>query len=147
MSFPYRCCKCRSRNTSLKPVTNWLPTRGVPLTHREVTQRLREVGGKRCKHCGHTSFYLDAYRMKRKPCRCSSGLIGRTGAIPHRWGSPCCIHRQGHEIAIAARSGASDSDLVSIIESMLRHGEPVPQRWLTLRDEVRRVLPQEEAYA
>lgn len=136
MTYPYRCCNCRARNTSARKVTSWTQPRckAARYSHAEVTKELRRIGGMRCKNCGHTSFYLDKYRLERKPCTCSGGLIGRTGPIPHRPGSPCCALTPGFELARAERDGATDTDLCSIVDSMLRYGEPVPSKWRAYRE-------------
>lgn len=137
MTYPYRCSACRARNTSTRPVANWTQPRckAARYSKSEVARELRRIGGMRCKACGHTSFYLDKYRLERKACACSGGLIGRTGPIPHRPGSPCCERRGGFELARAERDGATEADIAGMVASMRRWGEPVPDRWASYRAE------------
>jgi hypothetical protein len=65
-----RCNRCRTRNTFKKCPVDYRPPRGLKQTQKEVNRILREIGGKRCRSCGHTAFYLDKERTNRKPCHC-----------------------------------------------------------------------------
>lgn len=119
MTYPYRCCSCRARNTSKVKVNNWLPVRGQKLTARELTKRLKEEGGARCWSCGHTSFYLDKYRMQRRPCVCD----GSYHWGPHRPGSPYCIHNPHVHMNRARREGATDEQLDDLSLDLAWSGE------------------------
>lgn len=101
MSYHYRCMKCRGRTVLKKAVEDF---RDEPV----------------CKHCKHeprpggTRYYVDKERVRRSTCTCDGGLIGRTGAIPHRPGSRCCILHPKSMYYRAAREGASAEDLMQI---------------------------------
>lgn len=88
MTYPYRCSRCRTRNLFARPVEKY------------VRQR-------KCRDCGHTSFYVDRERATRRPCRCD----GAYHWGPHRKGSPCCVHRRGFEAFRAVRAGADEIDM------------------------------------
>lgn len=105
-----RCSRCRTRNTFKKCPVNYLPPRGLKQTVKEVNAILRRTGGKRCRDCGHTSFYLDVERTNRKPCHCR----GAYHWGPHRPGSPYCEHNPNGWLNRARRAepAANDEDLV-----------------------------------
>jgi len=105
MTYPYKCCRCRARNTSTRKVNNWLPVRGQKLTDDELTRRLKDEGGMRCRSCGHTSFYLCKYRLMRPVCRCGGYHF------THRPGSPHCEANPRVDINRAKRAGATDDQL------------------------------------
>lgn len=68
------------------------------------------VRPKRCKHCGHTRFYVDRERYARLDCRCS-------GAYPwpaHRPGSPMCEHNPQWQANRALRQGAGDEVVAAL---------------------------------
>ena len=108
MTYPYRCCACRARNTSKRQVNNWLPVRGLKMTESEIKQRVKDEGGMRCWSCGHTSFYLDKYRLMRAVCRCD-GTPYHWGA--HRPGSPHCEKNPNFIMNRARLHGATDEQL------------------------------------
>lgn len=86
MSHHYRCSRCRTRNVWPKAFSEY-------------------KHGRRCKHCGYERFYVDKERVNRKPCKCDGGLLTGRGSIPHRPGSPCCIHHPRFEFNRAIREG------------------------------------------
>lgn len=64
--YKYRCSRCRTRNSFIKPL-------GVYLRPRK------------CRSCGYTTFYVDKERIHRPVCYC-------TGThYPHRPGSSACL--------------------------------------------------------
>lgn len=110
-SYVYRCSRCRKRKTLREPLWRF-----------GVTPK--------CEGCGHDHFYLDKERMRRQPCRCDGGLLGATGPIPHRQGSPACIHNPMHPYHRAARAGADPDTLVDILIDIAWDGDggrPMPE--------------------
>lgn len=104
--FVYRCNKCRTRNTFKRAVSNWTPIRGAArMLRKEVDRLLRQIGGKRCRNCGHTSFYVDKERINRESCNCS----GYHWA--HRPGSQCCEKNPKVDMFRAYRQGLDDDDI------------------------------------
>lgn len=93
------------------------------MTEAEIDKETKRVGGRRCKQCGHTGFYPDKEYMSRQPCRCDGGLLGRTGSIPHRVGSACCIYRPFSELHRMRRAGASEDEIQDRFVEMLWDGE------------------------
>lgn len=108
--FVMRCSRCRTRNTFKVCPTNYRPPRGLKQTVKQVNRALREIGGKRCRDCGHTSFYLDKERTFRLPCHC----VGAYHWGPHRPGSPhCSLNPNGwFNRARRADPDADDEDIV-----------------------------------
>lgn len=115
--FVYRCNKCRVRNTFKRPVFSWLPVRGAVMTRKEVDRRLRDIGGKRCRSCGHTSFYADKERINRKACKCNGYHWS------HRPGSQCCEHNPRVAVFRAYREGADEIDIAFYA---LNPSQPLP---------------------
>jgi hypothetical protein len=103
MAFNYRCMKCRGRNRFHKPV-EWY------------------VRPRKCRHCGHGRFYVALDRLGRPTCRCD-GLIGRTGPIPHRPGSPGCVTNPMHQYHRARVMGADRDTLLDILIEIAWSGE------------------------
>lgn len=103
-SYVYRCNRCRTRNTFREPL--W-----------------RFVEPKKCRNCSHTSFYLDKERMRRVPCYCDGGLFGRTGSVPHRPGSPCCVQNPMHPLHRARALGAPSEVLQDIAIDLAWEGD------------------------
>lgn len=105
--FVLRCNRCRTRNTFKVCPVNWTQPRGLKkLTKKEVDRELRRIGGRRCRDCGHASFYLDKERTNRKPCHCNAYHWG-----PHRPGSPCCVSNPSHNVFRAYREGMDEEDI------------------------------------
>ena len=118
MTYPYRCCACRARNTSRRAVNNWLPVRGQleQMSEAEINRRVKDEGGMRCKSCGHTSFYTDKYRMLRPSCDCGGYHF------KHRPGSPYCDKHPRVDMNRAKRAGATDAQLDDLQLDLSMHG-------------------------
>jgi hypothetical protein len=79
MGFPYRCSKCRGRNTLPRALEDYIR---VP----------------KCRHCAHGSFYVDKIRLARRDghenCRC--GGYHHT----HRIKSKFCEHHPDYQFNV-----------------------------------------------
>lgn len=104
VSYSYRCNKCRTRNTFRQPLEHYVRPR-------------------KCKCCGHRRFYFDKERNRRQPCRCDGGLLGRSGSIPHRPGSPCCVLNPMHPYHRARVQGAPADFLMDLFIDLAWEGE------------------------
>lgn len=82
MSHIYRCMSCRTRNTFARARHDY-------------------VRGRKCRHCGHTRFYVDRERIGRRGCGCGGYHF------PHRPGSPCCESNPMADANRAKRAGES----------------------------------------
>lgn len=101
----YRCNRCRTRNTFDQAV-DWYDK------------------APECRSCGHTRFYVDKERVRRKPCKCDGGLLSRkNGSVPHRPGSPCCVLNPWHEYHRARVMGAPEEVLLEIQAELAFEGE------------------------
>lgn len=96
--------KCRGRNAFAMPVDHYIRTR-------------------KCRHCGHTKFYVAVDRIKRPVCKCDGGLLVKNGSIPHRPGAKCCLLNPAHPWYRAQREGASQEDLMEIAIELAWEGE------------------------
>jgi hypothetical protein len=101
MSHHFRCCRCRGRNV-------------MPRHWRDYARP------KRCKHCGHTTFYLDKERLARQPCRCD----GAYHWPAHRRGSLMCEHNLLFEANRARRSGADDD----VVDALIRKARAMSEQ-------------------
>ncbi len=100
----YRCSRCRARNVFAHAV-EWYKV------------------ARKCKACNYTRFYADKERVRRESCSCDGGLLGRTGSIPHRPGSPCCVLHPRHIVNRALRMGATREDITDLEIEMAWTGE------------------------
>ncbi|MGC4075449.1 MAG: hypothetical protein QM702_00125 [Rubrivivax sp.] len=91
MSFHFRCQRCRGRNV-------------MPRHWHDYARP------KRCRHCGHTRFYLDRERTYRTCCSCD----GAYHWGPHRPGSPLCWHNRHWQANRAARDGEDDAIVAAL---------------------------------
>lgn len=89
MSHIYRCSCCRTRNTFLRALTDYIRQR-------------------RCRSCGHRRFYADRERATRKACNCD----GYHHA--HRPGSRCCVANPSHAYWRAKRQGEDEEVLLAL---------------------------------
>jgi DNA-directed RNA polymerase subunit RPC12/RpoP len=97
MTFIYRCSRCRTRNS--------------------FKRQLEQLGLERCRSCGHTSFYVDKERQRRKPCLCGGYHF------KHRPGSKCCEMNVMHPYHRAAREGAPEEFLLDILVDLAWENE------------------------
>jgi hypothetical protein len=116
----YRCCKCRGRNMFPKAVRNWLPVRGLVYTEKDRRRQVKAAGGGFCRHCGHTSFYVDQERMSRRACYCA----GYHHA--HRPGSPMCHDNPWADLFRARAAGCDEQTLADIREYVASKGVSKP---------------------
>jgi DNA-directed RNA polymerase subunit RPC12/RpoP len=98
--IPYRCMKCRGRNTGT------------------AHESLRKTP--KCRHCGHFRFYIDMARLNRTDiCRDEACWYH-----PHRYGSTLCIHHKDYELMTRVHRHGEDEAEVRM-EIAMRLPAPV----------------------
>lgn len=99
MTYKYRCSRCRTRNTFVRPLKDYIRT-------------------KKCRSCGYDRFYWDKeHNGRRELCTCDNYHY------THRKGSRMCEHNPWHELNDRLRQGESYED--AIIEMSLAGRAPV----------------------
>ena len=88
MTFKYRCCRCRVRNTFRRALEDY-------------------IRPKRCRGCGHGKFYWDRERnARREICGCDGYHY------THRKGSRLCVHNPRYELHERVRQGEDHDDVL-----------------------------------
>lgn len=104
MSCVYRCSRCRTRNTFLRPVSTY---------KRE----------KKCRDCGYKKFYPDKERIYRVHCRCE----GAYHWGPHRKGSKLCVEHPEYRANRALRDGTDEDEVAWMgLRLVLHNGDSIP---------------------